>query len=360
MRRLEGWHSVGIAERSVKLVSVIIPTNRAVERLLPCLQALATQDIARNEIEVHVAWNGMSEAPSLDSARWPMRVVTHHLPTANIAAAKNQALESANGRYLLLLNDDVIPRPDFVRQHLNAQYLLERPGMVLGQSDWERYDDQRVWDELIATTPMIFFYGSMQPHAWHGFRHAWNLNLSLPRELLDGERFDEHLGPFFFEDIELAYRLEQRCDARVWYEPRAHLLHVHRYGVDDYFRRETMLGRAAVRLALCNADCHRAIYGAALDESYRGFLRVSVQQDGRFEAQRLARLRMWGERSASTLPGHATARQEMLELLYDAHLPLKRLAFRRGMLQALDAGAATPSRLGGVVARAAMIGDERV
>lgn len=294
------------------------------------------QDFDRQQIEVHVAYNGVERAADVRPHAWPLRVHVTHRGEPNIGAAKNQAIEAATGEFLLLLNDDVIAKPDFVRTHVETHRKLGQPAMVLGKSAWERYRDQTVLDEMIAATPMIFFYDRMAGDHWYGFRHAWNLNLSLPRVALGRMRFDERLGPFFYEDLELAYRLGEEHGLRVWYEPAAEVLHAHRYTFDGYLDRECAMGSAAVRLADANPDCFRAIYGAALDDDYLRFMRAAVQHDGRHETQRATRLRQWAMRPALVLPTDVDARQEMLDLLYDAHLPLKRLAFRRGVIAATE------------------------
>lgn len=301
------------------------------------------QDFDRNDLVVHVAFNGVDRAPDVSPHAWPLQVRVTHRREPNIGAAKNQAIDAATGEYLLLLNDDVIARPDFVRRHVETHRKLARPAMVLGKSAWERYRDQTVLDEMIAATPMIFFYDRMASDHWYGFRHAWNLNLSLPRAALGRLRFDERLGPFFYEDLELAYRLDEQHGVRVWYEPTAEVLHAHRYTFDGYLDRESAMGLAAVRLAEANPDCFRAIYGTALDDDYLRFMSAAVQHDGRHESQRIARLRQWANRPALTLPTDAEARQEVLDLLYDAHLPLKRLAFRRGVIAAAEAKPRTPA-----------------
>lgn len=322
-------------------VSIIIPTNRPWSVLKPCLDSVAAQQFPLDEVEVLIVWNGhLPPHPVPHRQDWPFVLHTRHLPEANIAAAKNAALEIASGEWIVLLNDDVVLEPGFLAAHRAAHRALDRPGMVLGEAAWARYPDQTVFDELIERTPMIFFYPRMRPHGWHNFRHAWNLNLSLPRRWLTHERFDERLGPFFYEDLELAWRLEKRLDAQVWYEPGARCTHHHRYTLTGYLERERAMGAAAVRLWRANPDCFRAIYNTTLDAAALTYLRRFVETESRQEAAHRAVLQTLVEQpAASTLP--AVAREAWLELLYHAHLPLKRLAFRRGLLEACHGAAGT-------------------
>lgn len=316
-------------------VSLVIPTNRPAACLTPCLNAIAGLDFALDEVEVVVVFNGVADGAAPPGGPWPFRLVTDNLPEANICAAKNRALDHAAGQWIILINDDTFVEPSFVAAHLAAHRGLDRPGMVLGRSVWKTYDDETVFDRMIAGTSMIFFYDRLVPHRWYNFRHAWNLNLSLHRRYADAIRFDERLRPVNFDDVEWAYRMEEVCGLKVWYAPEAVSLHDHRYTLDGYLHREYHLGQMAALLWRCNPDCFRAIYGADLDAPYLEYCRRYVEIEGRGEGELRARLGRIVSGPASELTVGGLWRQELLSLLYDAHLPLKRLAFRRGLLSAV-------------------------
>ena len=305
-------------------VSVVIPTNRLPTVVDPCLHALSRQHFDLAEVEVLLVYNGVERIPAWAADAWPFELIVDHIQPAHIGAAKNVALERAGGELILLLNDDVLPEPGFVAAHMAAHETLGKPAMVLGRSDWRSYDDATLFDRMIAETSMIFFYDQMRPHTWYNFRHAWNLNLSLPRTLLGTERFDESLGAFFFEDLELAYRLERKYEARVWYEPAAAALHDHRYTLDGYLKREHALGAAAPRLWACNPDCFRAVYQSGLTDSLVDYCRRFVEVEGRRETEMRAQFLALVQRSPAEFGDSPDAMRDLLQTLYFAHLPLKR------------------------------------
>ncbi len=317
------------------IVSIVIPTNRPAAQLVPCLNAIAGLDFDLNEIEVVAVFNGVADDRDSPGGEWPFRLVTDSLPEANICAAKNRAFDYATGAWIILINDDTFVEPGFVAAHLAAHRRLERPGMVLGRSVWKTYDDETVFDRMIAGTSMIFFYDRLAAGGWHNFRHAWNLNLSFHRRYMQEVRFDERLKPVNFDDVEWAYRMEEIHGLKVWYEPGAVSLHDHRYTLDGYLHREYHLGQMAALLWRCNPDCFRAIYGADLDAPYLEYCRRYVEIEGRGEGELRARLGRIVSAPASELTVGGLWRGELLALLYDAHLPLKRLAFRRGLLSAV-------------------------
>src|SRR5262249_19038817 len=60
----------------------------------------------------------------------PLRLIHEEKPGA--AAARNAGIASAVGRYVILLDNDILVEPDFIRQHYDL--LLTNPGCwILGQ-----------------------------------------------------------------------------------------------------------------------------------------------------------------------------------------------------------------------------------
>lgn len=317
------------------LVSIIIPTNRRQAVLEPCLQALAGQHFDASEMEVIVVHNGPGSPPARPAAAWPFELIIERVSAASASIARNVALDCARGEWVVFLNDDVLPQPELVAAHLAAHQRVEPPAMVLGKSAWPRYQDETVLDRLMQTTSMYFFYDQMQPHAWYNFRHAWTLNLSLPRRCLETHRFDERI-PFYFEDLELAFRLEQRHGMRVWYAPEALVVHDHRHTFEGYLRREANMGKFALRLWRCNPGCFRAIYGSDLDQAYLDYCRRFVETEGRRSDEMHAWLSQIVARRMDELGCSPEVQPAFIKSLYFAHLPLKRLAFRTGLLDAVE------------------------
>ncbi|MBN1345218.1 MAG: glycosyltransferase [Phycisphaerae bacterium] len=318
------------------LASFIIPTNRSREVIEPCLRAIARQQCDVGELEVLVVFNGVDEIPTWEPGTWPFELVVDRIDKANICAAKNVALDRARGEWVFFINDDVVIEPDFVTAHLAAHERLDRPAMVLGKMIWRTYPDETLFDRMVQTTSMVFFYDRMTPREWYGFRHAWNLNLSLRRRYLKTLRFEDRLEPVNFDDLELAFRLERQFDLGVWYEPEAVCVHDHRYTLEGYLRREALLGRVSTLLWRYDPDCYRAIYGADLDEAYIEYCRRFLKTEGRFEDERIARLQALVSRPSREVATSDATLAELVQALYDGHVPLKRLAFRRGLLDAVS------------------------
>lgn len=321
-------------------VSVLIPTRGRDHKLARCLALLARQSHPKDQFEVLVGIDGGSASESISAPGLDLHVLA--FDHAGPAATRNRLLSRASGELLLLLNDDVRPDRDLIATHVRAHRQRRLPAMILGAAPFARHAGDTLWDRLIRETSMIFFYDRMHAaiasglagpdHDW-GFRHAWTLNLSMPKELLlavDG--FDERLRYAMFEDLDMAFRVQARgarhaTPIPVLYRPEAIVEHDHRISVQDYLDRERQLGRAAWELAEIAPRCAHAVFNrdlrahAELDECER------VITSGAADARDIrADMDHW----AST-PSDAP---RAVADLYQRHLPLKRRTFREGLLDA--------------------------
>jgi len=308
--------------------TIIVPTRNRPDRLSTLLLHLDRQQLATNELfNVIIALDGDSTSDALYA---PSNYATTilELPRVGISSAKNHAIAKARGDIIILVNDDIEPSPAFVRQHLAAQ----RDGhpIVLGDTPFQPFANPTLLDQCIAESGMIFAYPSLQAGRSYGFRTAWNLNLSIRADLIRDAAgpFAESLRPCMYEDLELAHRLIG--DRRgVHFHPQARALHNHRYTFDGYLRREAMLGATAPNLWNVNRDCFVAIFGQPLDQLVETAERA-------IDIDITDACRLLGELSALAAEPRRDAASRLIAMFYRAHLPLKRRAFRRGLLAAMQ------------------------
>jgi len=351
-------------------VSVLIPTFGRAAKLARCLSRLAHQDLDRSRFEVLIGVDGRDEANEPDdeasqavhaiasTSAGAMRAVVHEFDHAGPGATRNKLAKHAEGRILLLLNDDVLPEPDLLSSHLRAHAELlggmggeGRGAMVLGSAPWvvPTASEDTLFDRLVRETSMIFFYDRMNEalargevgadHDW-GFRHAWTLNLSLPRaEFERAGGFDERLTFACYEDLEFARRVHASANAEgrvpVLYRPACIAHHDHRVTPESYLTREKMMGVAALQLAAAAPDCARDIFGRDITSSEElDYSREFVRREQPL-ADRLAK----SFAAMATIPGTSIDGPQapmILRTLYEHHLLLKRWAWRQGLCEALD------------------------
>ena len=103
-------------------LSVIIPTHNRTDMLPATLSALCEQIRSRDDYGVIVVDDGSDEQNrrQLRAHRKTFDFVLLEKPLGGLASARNLGAERACGGILYFLDDDVIPGPETVEQHLSS------------------------------------------------------------------------------------------------------------------------------------------------------------------------------------------------------------------------------------------------
>jgi GT2 family glycosyltransferase len=122
-----------ISNRDLPRVSVVISTYNRSEALRATLERLDRQDIARGEYEVIVVDDGSTDDTTamltLLQVSYPLRA--ERLPrNGGVSAGRNAGIRLAQGCWLILLSDDMLVTPEFVRLHVATQ--TAHPGTWVG------------------------------------------------------------------------------------------------------------------------------------------------------------------------------------------------------------------------------------
>ncbi len=203
-------------------ISVIIATHNRRELLGRCLAALDQQTLAPESFEVIVADDGSEDGTAAmveeRSNRFAVRLL--RLAKGGQPAAQNAAIEAAEGRLCLFLDDDCIPAPDCLTGHVEAHAGEQRLigiGNLTQQAptakDWYARTFAQAWND---------HYGRLadkQP-SW---TDCYGGNLSVRRDALqEVGGFSVDLG--VEEDADLAFRLD-RAGCRPVFVAAAHAVH---------------------------------------------------------------------------------------------------------------------------------------
>ena len=228
--------------------SVVIPTRDGGERLLEVIAALDAQ-LEAPEIEIVVADDGSTDGTPARlralSSRWPLRVLTG--APLGPAAARNRAVAAAEGERVAFLGDDTVPEPGWLAAHDRAwrQRGAAPELAVIGYTTWHpRIPASRFLRFLNEEGLQFGFSLIVDPEAVP-FQFFYTSNLSVAREQLLREPFDERFPYPAWEDIENGYRLCRR-GLRIVYEPRARVLHDHPTDFRRFALRQERAGYCAV------------------------------------------------------------------------------------------------------------------
>lgn len=237
------------AERSAFDVSVVIPTCSRPAILRETLRALARQRFAADRMEVIVVVDGGDEGSirTCEEARrasaFPMRALTQ--PRGGQGRARNAGMRAAEGRVVLMLDDDIIAHRELVAAHL-AHHDAGENTIVTGslpvrplQPEPAHHRALREWWEEV-----------MRERASPGHRFTFQDfvtgNVSVPRSrLLAAGGFDPDFTGYGREDYELGHRL-LAAGMRMVYEPRARGEHLYSKPLREWLRQFEAQGRADV------------------------------------------------------------------------------------------------------------------
>jgi GT2 family glycosyltransferase len=227
------------------LLSVVIVNYRSAAYLNACVDALFVHNKSCS-FEILVVNNDrvsdLSLLPTLN--RSEVRTIQN---SSNIGfgAAANIGFDKSNGEFVLLLNPDILVRPEAVASLLQAIQSHPEAGLVLPQlrnpDDSLQYSCRRFytwktlwmrrgpWRRHLASHPKV------RQHLMQEWDHAsaaevdWGLGAAMlvRKRALCGERlFDERFF-LYFEDVDLCLRLH-RAGWKVLYNPASVMTHQHR------------------------------------------------------------------------------------------------------------------------------------
>ncbi|MES3035110.1 MAG: glycosyltransferase family 2 protein [Gemmatimonadota bacterium] len=194
---------------NVPLMTVILPTYNRVDRLRRVIAALEQQAFPVTAFDVVVVSDGSSDGTAAYMATLQSPLALQFVEQSNqgAAAARNTGLQHATGTIVLFLDDDVVPSPTLLREHVDAhqQDDLVVLGPMLSPPGF-RMQPWVAWEQRM----LVKQYDDMQQGRWTPTaRQFYTGNSSVQRRwLLEAGGFDA--GFRRAEDVELGYRLAAR------------------------------------------------------------------------------------------------------------------------------------------------------
>ena len=232
-------------------VSVIIPSYNRADGLERVLTAFENQQPTGFAFEVVVVDDGSEDRTGDVLASWRSRRFSLRFDrqlNAGPAAARNRALEMADGELVLFGGDDIEPHPRQVWEHLSEHDRRGDPrAAVLGLTRWpEGIRLTSTMRHIDGPGAQQFSYQIFTPGGEYDFRHFYTSHVSLPRSLIveEPEGFSTAFKWAAFEDAEFAYRLARR-GMRIFYQPAAVAWHHHAYDARSFFLRQLRCGEMA-------------------------------------------------------------------------------------------------------------------
>lgn len=189
-------------------VTVVVPSHNGANRLPILLAALASQDFS-GEWEILFYLDGSTDdsADLLDTwrDRLPLRILADET-RAGVARALNRGYSSARGSVVVRCDDDLTPRQDFIRRHL--EWHRHRSDMAVIGPTLDVFPDTPYARAYGRRSALRSVKASMETPASRRWVH-WSANNSIRRETwLKTGGFNEALFAYG-EDSEFGYQLHE-------------------------------------------------------------------------------------------------------------------------------------------------------
>lgn len=222
----------GAKEYPFPLISLILVYWNSAEYLSRCIKSISLQSF--ENFEIIIVDNGSVDEGLNDLAKkYPQLHLRIERLNSNIgfAAANNLGAQLAHGKWLVLLNTDAFPEPDWLQELVSASQF--HPEMTSFSSRQLQDSDSQILDGA--------------GDAYHVSGFAWRIGLGYPADrygLVPAEIFSPcaaaamylretflEIGGFdedffsYFEDVDLGFRLQLR-GYRCLYVPTAIVHHI--------------------------------------------------------------------------------------------------------------------------------------
>jgi glycosyltransferase involved in cell wall biosynthesis len=206
------------------------------------LDACFEQTVSPADYEVVLVNDGSTDdtpaviAAAQARATCPFTVVGR--PNGGLAKARNSGLARSTGERIILIDDDVLPLPNFVGEHLRSHARHPRAIVRGGAINVENFDD--------LPLPVWSFRN-------YSGNYFWTTNVSVPLETLRAAGgFNEDFAEYGWEDIDVGLRL-RFAGVKAVFNPRALVYHYkprpRAADVEKMLRQARAQARTAVQLA---------------------------------------------------------------------------------------------------------------
>lgn len=228
----------GQSHRSPQL-SVILSTLGSYATLERVLDGYSRQSQPAADFEVLIVVDAAEPEPdavarAIGSRDYPVRRLSGDVP--GLSANRNVGWRSARAGLVLFTDNDTIPVPDLVSEHINwHRHYADEETCVVGHVRWAPELDVTVFMRWLDAGIQFDFANMEEGDV--GWGRFYGANSSLKRSFVErvGDFDQEHL-PYGYEDTDWAYRAS-KLGFRVMYNPRAVVDHLRPMTLDFWRKR---------------------------------------------------------------------------------------------------------------------------
>ena len=240
------------ADRSPKtLFSVIVPTFSRPDQIQKCLDGLAAITFARDRFEVIVVDDGGTPPVEsvVDVSRYDLQLAVVRIPNGGPANARNYGANIARGSILVFLDDDCVPRRDWLQELEKAagQY----PNSLIGGSTINGLPANAYSSASQMLLDYLQTYYAETPSTRRFFASC---NIAIQKDtFLAFGGFEKSFPLAAGEDRDLSFRLI-RAGIALHTADNATVDHYHPMNLRAFFRQHFNYGKGAKHFRILHKD----------------------------------------------------------------------------------------------------------
>ncbi|MFH1720468.1 MAG: glycosyltransferase family 2 protein [Patescibacteria group bacterium] len=238
--------------------SFVIPTYNRSTCLKDCIEHLFEQNFVKSEFEIVVVDDGSTDdtkevVEDLQNGA-PIEIQYFRQENQGQGIARNLGVMKARGKIIVLIGDDIIVTPDFLREHMKIHNKYHEENVaVLGLILWHPDTNKTPLMNFLTDGSAIlgrfgghqFAFEKLAGKKMADFNFFYTSNISLKRSLMLKYSFDPIFSKYGWEDIELGYRLTKEAFMKLHYNRFAIGYHLHDIDERSFKNRMQMIGRSA-------------------------------------------------------------------------------------------------------------------
>lgn len=230
-------------------ISVIMPCYNRVHDLRRVLEAYDRQNGSQPFELIAIDDASTDDTFGLLSSHRPTRyrlIAERQLHNQGPAAARNRALSMVASPLVIIVGDDILPDPNFVRYHLEAHRYFPDPKVaILGKVRWPAdMPTNTLMKHIDGIGAQQFGYHFLRNGRQYSSFHFYTANISVKMDLLRGldHWFDTDFSYAAWEDAEMSYRLWRKLGMRIKYLSSPIGDHYHYHTVWTFAMRQYHVG----------------------------------------------------------------------------------------------------------------------
>ena len=257
-------------------ISVIIPTLGQ-RGMLPVVLGTLEKSPYAGELEVLIVDNspeGLLSGSGKESFGGFVRVLD--CKKSGAASARNLGARDAEGEFLLFLDDDVVPMPGLIEEHLKC--VKAGPGRLsMGKMLPAESVKASLFGEFLIFYGLLPDYKDIKEGAELSCEHFNSSNFMISRENYSrAGGFNEGFDCYGWEDVEFGSRLSAN-GIRSLFSGKSLAAHHVESNLASYLNKMKLMGRSAVRFAGLHPELSRRVNILNYDAD-KGLFRYNIKE----------------------------------------------------------------------------------